>query len=802
MASSDIILGSENVGKTIEEIPVSISYDIIRLFSEGLYRSPNKAVEELVSNSYDAKAQSVHILLPENLRAGEQADEALWVIDDGIGMDKEGFRRLWTVAKSNKDQNGAAKRPPIGQFGIGKLAAYVLAWKLTHISKTEGKLLLTTMDFRKVNERSQAVGEPVPVTLKEINEGEAKEILREVEGRDSRAWKVMFGDKNQSNWTAAALTDFKDLSNKLYLGRLRWVLGTGLPLHGDFKIYLNGDPVVSSKEKLESIKEFEIKENLAGIGEVKGKASVHQKILTTDKSERFGRSHGFFIRVRGRVINLEDELLGVIQPNHAAWSRFALEVDADGLREHLLSSREGVRDSEAVEEFRKCLMKYFNQCRSAYDEYCRRENTELDIISLLSEGPSVHVTEPIFRSVGSVVKVGTESFYVRAPKQIKDDDYDVWLMDQKEKIFQKPFETISFVDDKANAPAIRYVPESRRLEVNREHPFVNKLLGRNKRHGPTELFASSEALLEGQLEEWGMDPVAIDGFLRERDKSMRLIAGDTAPTAKDVLKLLDFANRDSVALEKTVGKVFQLLGFNYELRGGNKAGPDGVLCARLGRYFTSGVKDYKLVYDTKMSESSTVASDKIDFQSLELFRTDEKADFGFFVAAAYAAEDEEEGKLNQKIKSLQDCRVTLLKIEHLKRLVRMHVQYGVTFTELRSLFEEAQTVSEVNEWLCNYKAKLENYGEVPLQLLLRELEKKKEDLLETPNVSVVRELNSEMKRFPTERLIARLKSVEIILGTRWLEVDETRKDVYLHQGSDQILFELNRQIGGFDFGSE
>ena len=88
MASSDIILGSENVGKTIEEIPVSISYDIIRLFSEGLYRSPNKAVEELVSNSYDAKAQSVHILLPENLRAGEQADEALWVIDDGIGMDK------------------------------------------------------------------------------------------------------------------------------------------------------------------------------------------------------------------------------------------------------------------------------------------------------------------------------------------------------------------------------------------------------------------------------------------------------------------------------------------------------------------------------------------------------------------------------------------------------------------------------------------------------------------------------------------------------------------------------------------
>ncbi len=32
-------------------IPVPISYEIIRLFSEGLYQSPHKAVEELVSNS-------------------------------------------------------------------------------------------------------------------------------------------------------------------------------------------------------------------------------------------------------------------------------------------------------------------------------------------------------------------------------------------------------------------------------------------------------------------------------------------------------------------------------------------------------------------------------------------------------------------------------------------------------------------------------------------------------------------------------------------------------------------------------
>ena len=40
-----------------KHIDVRISYRIIELFSEGLYSSPNKAVEELVSNSWDAGAE-------------------------------------------------------------------------------------------------------------------------------------------------------------------------------------------------------------------------------------------------------------------------------------------------------------------------------------------------------------------------------------------------------------------------------------------------------------------------------------------------------------------------------------------------------------------------------------------------------------------------------------------------------------------------------------------------------------------------------------------------------------------------
>lgn len=39
-----------------ESIDVKISLGIIKRFSEGLYSSPNKTFEELVSNSYDAGA--------------------------------------------------------------------------------------------------------------------------------------------------------------------------------------------------------------------------------------------------------------------------------------------------------------------------------------------------------------------------------------------------------------------------------------------------------------------------------------------------------------------------------------------------------------------------------------------------------------------------------------------------------------------------------------------------------------------------------------------------------------------------
>ena len=184
---NDVLAPLASAGQSVAEIPVPINFDIIRLFSEGLYRSPHKAIEELVTNGYDAGANRVHILLPEEPENDSNTLAPLWVIDDGHGMDTDGFHQLWRVAESNKTDLQSTSRAPIGQFGIGKLAAYVLAWRLTHISRNADHLLLTTMNFRRVTGRQNGTDPALTVSLRQIDESTARQYLSEIEQRDPDA---------------------------------------------------------------------------------------------------------------------------------------------------------------------------------------------------------------------------------------------------------------------------------------------------------------------------------------------------------------------------------------------------------------------------------------------------------------------------------------------------------------------------------------------------------------------------------------------------------------------------------------
>ena len=248
-----------DAGEVVHHIPVRMSYEIIKLFSEGLYQSPHKAVEELVANAYDAGSEHAWVFTTRD----EYPEDSLWVIDDGSGMDSHGFEVLWHVADPHKSIDpgtGVEGRVAIGQFGIGKLAAYVLAERLTHVSKRDDCYLLTSMDFTRVTEHHQWENpEDIKVQLRELTEEEAMELLREIADRDDEqvCWSRLFGPTACTSWTAAALSEFKPLMDDFQVGTLGWVLRTGLPILSNFSIVLNGSILESPKVDLKPLDTFQ-----------------------------------------------------------------------------------------------------------------------------------------------------------------------------------------------------------------------------------------------------------------------------------------------------------------------------------------------------------------------------------------------------------------------------------------------------------------------------------------------------------------------------------------------------------------
>ena len=86
-------------GQSEGSVHVQIGPRFLELFSENLYSSPNRAFEELVSNSWDAGSSVVHVAIPSSR---ENDSSGVWVLDNGESMDLKGLEQLWAVASSAK----------------------------------------------------------------------------------------------------------------------------------------------------------------------------------------------------------------------------------------------------------------------------------------------------------------------------------------------------------------------------------------------------------------------------------------------------------------------------------------------------------------------------------------------------------------------------------------------------------------------------------------------------------------------------------------------------------------------------
>ena len=366
------------------------------MFSEGLYSSPHKAIEELVSNSFDAGATHVHVILAPDLT---QLDATIAVVDDGTGMSPDGLRQHWLIGASHKRESATppGSRAPIGKFGIGKLATFVLAKQLTHVCKYKSRYFATTMDYTAIPQGEEGgihSEETVDLALRELTEGQARVALATVivGTKPGYAAIELFGKGSARGWTVAIMSGLKPLADEIKKGRLSWVLRTAMPLRDDFQLYLDGDVQPPSKTDTPPLKRWVLGKDLTQLStpapddlesaeldsgppqlryglfhpklrRITGYAEVYDSSLTEGKSRELGRSHGFFVYVRGRLVNIDDELFGMEALRHGT-IRFRMVVHIDALDGELRSSREAVREGPLINIARNVLRGVFNHARN------------------------------------------------------------------------------------------------------------------------------------------------------------------------------------------------------------------------------------------------------------------------------------------------------------------------------------------------------------------------------------------------------------------------------------------------------
>jgi hypothetical protein len=638
-SGSDIEAGSDanfSVGQAVDEVSINIDYAIIKHFSEHLYSSPNKAIEELVSNGFDALATLCYVYVP-----GDFVQDRVIVWDNGLSMDSDGLQAMWQIARSPKEDLGVGRfisgegkrRAVIGKFGIGKLASYAVGHRISHLCRTkDGRYLSVSVNYRLFTEKEMsddkrsdtqiAALEPSlsaqPATsleelpdsasaeddrkktpIRELSKAQADALVRELLPTGA-AVEVMLA---QPHWTLAVIDDLKDVP--LYPARLMWILGNGMPLRPDFKVFVEDKEItprlasnalttwdlaepklktslltawkegVAQKKvfgdlKFEPATEPDPKAADSGdpasysaavvfptMGRVTATVRLFQDSLAT-KSIEDGRSFGFFLMVRGRLVNPDDEKLFLNDPSFGTFYRSQFQILADGMDADLLADRESLRRDTAMTRELQIL-------QVALYRAARTEVESQDDVKNSAERPESRLpvrSRELFRDPMTAL-------LSRSSEEVGPVDYDEPVI---ERVVLGEGRPLAEID-----------PANGHLQVNRSHPFykvIETQAGGGKKAAATmravDLFAVSERLTEGFLYGRGVAEDQIIDLLDWRDKLFRSLAVTYDRNPDDaVLELRASSIPGGDRFELAITNIFNLMGFKATQHG--KPGEKDVL---------------------------------------------------------------------------------------------------------------------------------------------------------------------------------------------------------------------------------
>ncbi|MGX6447176.1 ATP-binding protein [Patulibacter sp. S7RM1-6] len=632
-------------GTPVSSVPIAIDYAIIRHFSDHLYGSPNKAVEELVTNGYDALATDVRVYVP-----GEQVADAVVIWDDGESMDVEDLKQLWQIANSPKDDgtervaksDRVAERKVIGKFGIGKLASYSVGNSITHLCKSADQFLLVNVDYRALipdnddsdsqdDEGAQKPDSPdrddavdvgltdAPSTQEAAVDGRSEDIevheapILRLDSDQARAWvDGLFRDDidrgsldemwSRESWTLAVIGELKDVT--LPPGRLGWVLSTGMPLRDDFRIFVNDDRVkprlaknvaqewsLSNESLAASVAASwtEARDNsdvsgdlvhdrdpddakqlmdvitLPNLGEVRATVRFFADSLNKGKAAKHGRSYGFFIYVRGRLLNPDDALVLLSDPSFSMFYRTQWLIYADELDDELLADRERLRRDTAKSGELEALQRgLYLAARSEFDRLDQASKQEQSSASLLPVDSREGFREPFTSLLLNSDGIEDAGFDLSSPSI--------------ERSARDPGDPLAVLDSKIGG-----------FSVNASHPLIAAIKDRlgdgkvaKEAMRAVDLFAVAERLLEGHLYDTGMTETRIDAVLEWRDDLFRAMASRYRGAPDEIISQVretSFLGRKP--FEEALAELFRLMGFEAT-RDGAPGQKDVLVIAPIG----------------------------------------------------------------------------------------------------------------------------------------------------------------------------------------------------------------------------
>ena len=381
------------------------------------------------------------------------------------------------------------------------------------------------------------------------------------------------------------------------------------------------------------------------MGRIRGDVSIYQDLLTRGKAAGLGLSHGFFVMVRGRMINLDDALFGLPALSHGPFARFRMVVHADGLDEYLASTREAVMESPAVEAFRDYLQAKFNEARGAYDTCIVKEVAAAHLPTRISQTGRGLSRRPLYNAIASLL-VGEIS--VLSLVQVPAD----FTLDQREQLRAELEAALDsdtgLIDEVKMAPLgvdmflAQYEAATRRVVVNMLHPFFANYIDEAKSFEPFELLAVAEILSEAYLLDEGVHPETVARVIARRDQFLRELVSAQSRRGPALVaqELLDKRTSPS-GLEGAVAAAFQSLGFEVSPTGG-KGKPDGIAAAVLGVRTPDADHrdDYSFTYDAKSTGGSNVSAHTVGVATLARHRDDYGAEYAVVVAPGFDGEDD------------------------------------------------------------------------------------------------------------------------------------------------------------------